>query len=268
MYLPGEGFDPAYYYSNCAQDFIFSRPTPSVTITPSSVIVGDLVSIVWNTIFNTAYGYPSCTFDGAPITPGGSHNFTAATSDSRPYVLSCSNLFGSLAASATLTVNEPSCNDASIHSGMISTMSSWSPLPYERSFLMRCTGTNTVSTLAFNDSFHEVWSGASMTNDPCRVDVGWIPNYNLVGAAHSHPLFTTAAEYNRRNGCHSDKDPFITPSELNNINLQNEEFSYHPNGSDNLYPAGRVPLYLLTPNADKIKELTCSTPSCSSQIFP
>ncbi|MEX0739142.1 MAG: hypothetical protein WD071_07360 [Pseudohongiella sp.] len=87
--------------TDCSGNFQFNAPTNlSVNISPATVNVGDPVTITWS-----SQDADSCLFDGAPIATGGTHNFLAALSDSRSYVLQCSNNWGSSSASATLTVN-------------------------------------------------------------------------------------------------------------------------------------------------------------------
>lgn len=98
--MTGSTFLPAFG-TDCSASFQFTAPTALfVDITPSTVNVGDPVTITWG-----SQNADACLFDGAPIATSGIHNFTAALSDSRSYALQCSNLWGSSSTSATLTVN-------------------------------------------------------------------------------------------------------------------------------------------------------------------
>ncbi len=80
-------------------------PTPSlaISVSPATIVLGQSALLTWS-----SSGVTACTAAGAwsgPQTPQGSTRVTPATSGTFAYVLNCSTAGGSIAQSATLTVN-------------------------------------------------------------------------------------------------------------------------------------------------------------------
>jgi hypothetical protein len=90
--------------------------------------------------------------------------------------------------------------------------------------------------------------------DPCALASKVVA---IVAGAHSHPYFTSAAQFHAGIGCFGDQDP-ITMAELDNLNLQNQNFSNNPpeaGPDDTDFALAYAPLYLLVPLGGVVKRL-------------
>lgn len=141
----------------------------------------------------------------------------------------------------------------------IASMIGWSPLAYERGGSVICLG-NVAIPFRFMDSFELVYQGSyyEPTNDPCELA---LYQTGVLGGFHSHPRFTHQNQVNEGETCHGD-GPYILDNSgiawLNgvNANFQGEVGLNSSIGGDFAWPPGtNSPLYLLTPNTDKIKIL-------------
>jgi hypothetical protein len=84
--------------------------------------------------------------------------------------------------------------------------------PWERGFSAYCTEPG-LTTLEFSDSFGEIY-GYQPTDDPCAVYYA-PPTVYTAASAHKHPYITTAAEYQRGEGCGGPPvPPPPTPEQL------------------------------------------------------
>jgi hypothetical protein len=123
--------------------------------------------------------------------------------------------------------------------------------PFERAFAIDCIGQTTMSYVRFTDSFAQIYPplGTGPTMDPCRTNI--LVGPSTVGAAHTHPYFTTAAQYLAEGGCHGDT---VTPtiSELNQLNQANVNFG---SGDISGFRNGTIPLYLKTPLGNRVRKL-------------
>jgi hypothetical protein len=115
--------------------------------------------------------------------------------------------------------------------------------PFERAVTMKCDGNpapGVVTYLHFSDSFGDFYGNA--TDDPCASQVVWgasLPGRG--GDLHSHPKFTTTAQFNRGVGCNGD----LTPRDATYLqarNVINEQLS----GVD-ITNGAPGPKYLKTP---------------------
>lgn len=94
-------FTPNFSSIPCEDGGTLSPPSNVfVDISPAMVFEGEMVTISWG-----SQNADECLFEGTPIGPSGSTLFAAALSDGRTYAIDCFNLWGSVGASAVLTVN-------------------------------------------------------------------------------------------------------------------------------------------------------------------
>ncbi len=114
---------------------------------------------------------------------------------------------------------------------------------------MFCAGQNVITYGYYSDSFGIWYSGATVTNDPCATAITRPTNW--VAAAHSHPFFTTAAQYRAGVGCGGDRS-FLNSQELQAVNATNANFG--PGDISNFSSTGK-PLYMRVPNGDRVKKL-------------
>jgi len=149
----------------------------------------------------------------------------------------------------------PVCNQASIDSASINAVLQWPATePWERAATVFCAiGPNTPSVGNFNDSFGQIYPYFASTNDPCAtLTYKGVP---VVGAAHKHPYFQSAAEYTRGNGCRNDKNP-PTISQLNQLNILNQQFSDNDKAA---FSGSGIPFYLRVPLGNAVKRLLNNT---------
>ena len=118
---------------------------------------------------------------------------------------------------------------------------------------MFCAGPNVITYGYYSDSFGIWYSGVTVTNDPCATAITRPTNW--VAAAHSHPFFTTPAQYRAGVGCRGDRS-FLTVDELNGVNSTNANFG---SGDTSNFSSTGKPLYMRVPNGDRVKKLLGTT---------
>ncbi len=149
------------------------------------------------------------------------------------------------------------CNPSGIETAVITVMSTWAPLAWERGGTIRCFSGFAIPT-DLRDSFNDHFPGNyNKTNDPCTLNM--TKSYAAAGF-HSHPRFDGHQQYTFGNGCFGDKTQ-VSGSVLNALNNRNRNFSEpdvnYPNMVSDLTWGNDTgtPLYLLVPDADLMKRL-------------
>jgi hypothetical protein len=145
---------------------------------------------------------------------------------------------GSSSAQTTICKSSVSAIDAAARDFLLA----WPYQAWEISMSMYCPS-NPTSSITY-DGYFESFGAVAPTNDPCRVSVA-VGATNQAGLVHTHPKFTTAAEYMRGNGCNNDQpNPPPTYEELQTINALNAAFSA---ADRNVAVSHGKPFYMRTP---------------------
>ncbi len=161
-------------------------------------------------------------------------------------------------SSGTPVPGEPSCSPVVIDQAAINSVFQWPKKePYERGVTLVCAGIDVITPRNQTTSW-------TTTQDPCATAIQPAPYW--VAAAHSHPFFTTAAQYRAGVGCLRDQN-VLTPTQLNQVNILNEEFSVE--GDIAAFCARTQPLYMRVPIGDRVKKLQGSALGCTvTTVFP
>src|SRR6185503_14553301 len=123
----------------------------------------------------------------------------------------------------TTMAQTPVCVHAqlTLDSAALAVALTWSIEPWERAVTMRCDATGIVTYTHFSDSFGTYYGNA--TNDPCKSEVVYGFN-DRGGDLHSHPRFTTTAQFNAGLGCLGNTNP-QSDAALQALNVLNEDYS-------------------------------------------
>ena len=161
------------------------------------------------------------------------------------------------------------CSTATVNQAAINVTRSWPARePFERAVTIYCVGPDVLTFGNYNDSFGEIYTDfPNPTNDPCATRVYPQPDGNSAGA-HSHPYFTSAAQYKRGAGCHGQNWYTPSPSELATLNQQNVNFS---DGDIAAFRCQASPLYVRSPNADSVRKLQGTPSNCrysNVRVYP
>ncbi len=157
------------------------------------------------------------------------------------------------------------CNPGGIETAVITVMSTWAPLAWERGGTVIC-----VSGLAIpaylRDSFGQVYSPVTWSYEP-TMDPCVLPLANPTGVAagfHSHPLFHNNDQLNEGEGCHGVGPYELDVADIYTLfNIPNQFFS---DGDYNWPTTTDTPLYLLVPGANQIKRL--NTDLLTDTVWP
>ena len=120
--------------------------------------------------------------------------------------------------------------------------------PYEYSTTFICVvlpnSPNAIESMYLTSSF-----SAGEAQDPCKVNQYLDRSEDIKGVGHTHPYFTSAAQYNAGVGCFEDK----TPPNEDQLDLLNERNKHFSNGDKDAHPLFKVDAYLGTPQRDAVR---------------
>ena len=261
MFVP-----PEYATINCGIGCTFNGITlrANGSTGPISVYTGAAVSLLASKNSGSGCDLLLCTFydNGSPIPSGGLNSTSTAFFTAGTHIVAagceCSpcDIFGDDTVTINVVLPPPpaSCDVAFTDQSGVSAVLQW-PVrePYERGVTMFCAGPNVITYGYYSDSFGIWYSGVTVTNDPCATAITRPTNW--VAAAHSHPFFTTPAQYRAGVGCRGDRS-FLTVDELNGVNSTNANFG---SGDTSNFSSTGKPLYMRVPNGDRVKKLLGTT---------
>ena len=165
------------------------------------------------------------------------------------------------------------CTSTDVDSAAIEIMENYGYLAFERGGTIICQSGSAV-TAHLRDSFGDFYppednGDYAPTEDPCALN---IVETGAIGAFHSHPRFLNVNQLNRGNGCHGKKN--YIAGDINPINAANANFTEpDPNatpptlGDRSFGTKTGAPLYLLTPELNRIKKLEAHS-WIVSEIWP
>lgn len=140
----------------------------------------------------------------------------------------------------------PPCESISVIDGVaFSEMFGWvpQPEPFERGARIFCNSGQVAVDSRYSSFPPPIgpWQ-ANPTYDPCRV---FLNPVDALAVVHSHPFFSSPADYNAGNGCNGQPDPTISQVQLNALNfLVNVQFSQ---ADKDWVSHHGIPLYMRNP---------------------
>lgn len=176
------------------------------------------------------YGYPYC------IESGTNANYLGTTHDTKTVLCTSANSSTAFDQAAVTQALAWPANE-----------------PFERAVSIRCLSPGTFEIVpgSLNDSFREIYPSGAFSNDPCLSTITTPTLYGSTLGLHTHPHFTTAAQYLRGNGCNGDTN-YPSPAQLQQINQQN----IAPSANDrNAFRCLATPLYVRSPAADRVTRI-------------